>query len=496
MFTTFYPDPENAFMQDRLARVADDVRSLNLSTREEYQAEVYSRVNAVLALGNGMTPLSPITPQGPALVGDVEANFDSLNRDSADIASQILLVEDIASQLFNLTATSQNSLRQQIRENILHSTNKRFLVPFINTQQLDTVNANIDVNVGVATLPLTSEVSLLNQATISVGVNSIGTVSTDIADLTDGEVDTALVLDGSLLELIITFPTPQILNRLRLYMDDYEGLEITSLTCSSDGAATSDILADLGIRTIYLNGTQGKYSGDFILDFTPRYVLSMRLLIADRVGQSRIALREIDLLSRKFGSSGSISTTPILQPSGSVQFSTIQTVPAPYTSITHQISYNGVTYTSINPGDLLTLTQVPFWYRAILERSVAAFSSPASPVASINSDPLQNASYILGTSQSTPLGANLIERQLLFTSVNGPIPLREVPLPGTLQVQAGALLLTSADYAFSGGILSFATTWTNITVTYQTSALASAALTSLVDYYTPLLYQAQFQSTS
>lgn len=496
MFTSFYPDPQNAFMQDRLARLADDVRNLDLSTREEYQAEVYSRVNAVLALGNGMTPLFPITAQGPALVGDVEANFERLNRDSADIASQILLVEDIASQLFNLAATSQNALRQQIRENILHSTNRSFLESFINTSQLATVNANVDANAGVATLPLTSEISVLNKATINIGVNSVGTLETSTDNLIDGKVDTALVWNGSLLELIVTFPTPQILNRLRLYMDDYEGLEISSLTCSSDGSSTTDILADLGLRSIYMNGTQSKYSGDFILDFTPRYVLSMRILIADRVGQSRIAFREIDFLSRKFASSGSIATNPILYPSGNVQFTTVQTAPTPYTSITHQISYNGVTYVSINPKDLITLNQVPFWYRAVLERSVGAFSDPASPVASISSDPLQNAAYALGTSQSTPLGANLIERQLLFTSVNGPVPLREVPLTGTLQVQSGSILLTPADYSFADGILSFVIPWTNLTVTYQTSALASAALSTLVDYYTPLLYQVQFQVTS
>jgi hypothetical protein len=496
MFNTFHPDPENAFMKDRLSRLAEDIRQLRLPTREENQAEVYSRVNAVLALGNGMTPLASITPQSPAIVGDVAENFERLNRDSADIASQILLIEDTTSQLFNLAAASQNSLRQQIREGILRSNSKRFLETFINRQQLDRVDVNVDCNTGVATLPLSSEVSMMDKSTVSIGTNSSGTLATSIDGMTDGKVDTALVWIGTTLELIITFPTPQVLNRLRIDMDDYEGLEISSLTCSSDGAATSDVLADLGLRTIYLNGTQSKYSGDFILDFNPRYVLSMRILIADRVGQSRIALRAMDLLSRKFSSTGSLSTKPILQPSGKVQFTSVQTVPSPYTSVTHQISYNGVVYTGINPGDILTLSQVPFWYRAILDRSQGAFVDNSSPVLSLNSDPLQNVAYTLGSSTSIPLGANLIERQILFTTVNGPIPLRETPLPGTLTIQAGSLLLTAADYAFANGILSFVIPWSNLTVSYQTSALASAALSTLADYYTPFLYQAQFQVTS
>ena len=89
MFNSLLLDSNDSVIADRLSRLQDSLRGLTLSTREEYQAAVYSMVNTVLNLGDNMQTLTQIRSK-PAIVGDLSQNLTLLNQDSNDIAAEIL----------------------------------------------------------------------------------------------------------------------------------------------------------------------------------------------------------------------------------------------------------------------------------------------------------------------------------------------------------------------------------------------------------------------
>lgn len=484
MFSLLSEDPKNALVRDRLMRLLDEIRSLKLSTREEYQAEVFSRVNRVLGLGNSMQALAAITAEGPAVVGDLTLNLLRLNQDATDIAGEILHIEDSAAQLYNLAVASQNSLRQQIRERLYASDSRRFIEAFIYDRNLSDVGATIDFNAGVASLPLVEETEL--KPDISVGPNSDGNIVVGTDALLDGNIETALVFNGTKLELTLSFSSPEIINRLRLELDDYEGLEVTAFTSSPDGTLVEDVLADMAVPSIAINGTYGKYSGDVILDFPPRHAKRVKLVIEDRVGSARIALRSLSVFRRSYQASGELVSKPISSPSGSCVLSVDDLVEDGLTQVTLQVSDDGVHFSNVVPG-VVTLPS-PFWFKALFERSNRAFEQQQVPL-----DPAPASVYGLRRSSAVPLGAAVIERTLVLENVNGPVRFRETPLPKSLSVQEGAALLGAGDYAFNEGVLSFPVAKALVTVTYQTSAFGPAALATRKDYYTPLLYQVKFE---
>jgi hypothetical protein len=51
----------------RLAQAAASLRGTPVTTREDLLATVYSALNAVLSLGNNVTPLLPVAREGPAI---------------------------------------------------------------------------------------------------------------------------------------------------------------------------------------------------------------------------------------------------------------------------------------------------------------------------------------------------------------------------------------------------------------------------------------------
>ena len=492
MYSLLRDDPENELVRDRLGRLLGDIRVLKLSTREEYQAEVFSRVNGILALGNHMRPLLPVTAEGPATVGDVTENFARLNQDAMDIASQMQRVEASAAQMYNLAAASQNALRQQIREALYASSARRFCEAFIHGRNLGDRSVTVDFNAGVATLPLIDEVEVT--PVIAVGANSEGAVVVGPDALLDGRIESALIFNGTRLELILTFEKPEIINRLHFELNDYQGLEITTLTSSPDGSVFEDVLADLGMPTLLLNPMTGKYSGDVIIDFPPRHAKQVRLVIEDRVDVARIALRAFTVSRRRYQDLGVLVTCPIyLAASASYVFSTIEQVFDPFATITHQISTDGVHFRNIAPGDL-TIT-APFWYKALLQRSTGAFDSESAALVGTG-DLKQTDYYNLRRSSTVPLGAGVMERTIVLENITGPIQLRDMPLPVTFRVQEGSLLLTADEYAFAGGVLSFPAAKSLVTVTYQTSALGAAALAARKEFYTPLLCEVRFEVQS
>ncbi len=50
MFNPIFGEQPNEVFLSRLRRLEQQLRGLTLSTREDFQAEVYSRLNAILAL--------------------------------------------------------------------------------------------------------------------------------------------------------------------------------------------------------------------------------------------------------------------------------------------------------------------------------------------------------------------------------------------------------------------------------------------------------------
>jgi septal ring factor EnvC (AmiA/AmiB activator) len=108
-------------LKARLAQAEASLRGTPVTTREDLLATVYSALNAVLSLGNNVTPLLPVAREGPAIAGDLNDNFQILNQDAQAIIKQLLGTENDAATLFNLFASTQNNLRQTVRERIYTS---------------------------------------------------------------------------------------------------------------------------------------------------------------------------------------------------------------------------------------------------------------------------------------------------------------------------------------------------------------------------------------
>lgn len=487
-FNTLLDDPTFELLRARLQRLADELRTLPLSTKEEFEAEVYSRINSVLRMGTDMMPLATIARESPALIGDFLTNLSRLNQDGTDVAAYILRVEDAAAKLYNLAAASQNSLRQDIRESAFQSNQRRFQEAFLNATQFSEVSGTIDVNAGSLSCPVVSETQVAAQVSFGSSTPSV----LDLSALSDGQPETAFVYEGSRVELVFRFPKPVVINRIRLEMDDYQSLDISTLE-TSDGNVTKNVLTDLDVESIQVNAVASKYSGDTILDFPPRYALTVRMVIEDLVGEQKIAIREISFWQRKFASSGKAISNLIQVPQGTCQFLATQQSTDVLTAVTHQISFDESSYQAITPGQIVQITG-PFRYQISLERANASFNSQAAPVASLGSDPLVNPSYVLKSSSAVSLGNNILQRVIKFTSTSGPIPLREVPIPGTIVVQTGTTQLAANQYTFADNVLTIQGARSDVTISYQTSSLSQAALPALRDFYSPLVSEVIFEA--
>jgi len=482
---------------NRITRIANQLRSFVAYTQVDYQAEVYSAVNGVLNLGNKMTPAVYFAPGTPATVGNITTYLKNLNNDGNDVAAEVTSVETQIAQYYNLSAGVQNALRQHIREQVYSSIASEYIEEFINDSQIQPgYTVNIDFNAGVATCPLTSD-TLTNPTSIIIGPSSIGTnnISYDPMQLLNptGSVANVVTWNGSQLELQLQFSTPIAINRLIIHQDNYEGLEITNLSSSPDGIYFDPIDAELFPSDLTLDAQSGKYSGDAILDFNPRTVSVVKLVITDLIGQGSIALRGIETHQRVFASSGQFTTNPIYAPTVVVNFAALQRIYNQLTSITHQISYDGVHFSVIQPGDEIVLVSSPFWYRAQLTVISDAFSSAASPLSQGTGDPDISPNYVIGNITSTNLNGGILQRNISFTAVTGPIVLNETPIPNTLAVYYGSILQPPSAYTFISNTLTLTVLpQYNVTVRYQTSTFGTAGLAALQNNFTPYLFQASF----
>ena len=488
MFSATPTDIQDALIQNRLQRCAQALRQASFSTREDWQAEILTQCNTVFGSAGSMTPLQLPAAATPAVIGDITGNLSLLNQDATDVAAELLSAENVAGVNYNMAASSQNAIRQKIRERIYGPTPTVWREPFLHARNLASYTATLDFDAGSAFLPLTSET--FYSPSIALGLSTLGSSTSDLANLTDGNIETVYTFNGSRLELVLSFPSTVIVNRVQFQLDTYDGMEIVSWTSSPDGTLSDDLLAQLGGNQL-LSSLTGKDSGDCIFDMPPNSVQSMRIVIEDRSGLQRIGLRGLLVSGRQYSSSASLTSVPILRPSGTLVLSTQESSLDPYTRITHQISLDGISYQSLLPGVPIALA-VPFWYRALLSRNDSLFASTLTSASALNLT--LSANYQIVSLSSQPCGSGLVQNTLVFSNVTGPISLLDTPLGNSLVVQSGSRILQGPDYAFTDNVLSFPATQASLIVRYQVSGSGTGPTASRRTYYSPLLTDVRFEA--
>lgn len=495
MFDSLISNASQELLKARLDQAGTSLRGMTFTTRQDALVAVYTALNQALALGNNVTPLVPISREGPAVVGDIQSNFSLLTKDAQAIIKQLTDVENTAASLFNQFASTYNNLEQSIRQTIYNSSRKTYIEPFLNDSNLHQYTATLDFGAGLACLPLVSETSVLPDATI-FGITSVGSIdaASSIPNLFDGKPETSLLWNGGRLELVFQFNQAQIINRVQIELAGYQGLIVEEFSSSPDGVLKDDLLADLPSDSHSMDGSSSKFAGNWIADFDPRYMKQLRLIIADKVGNHTIELRNISLSSRSYSPQASLQSGPIKVPFGLVKFRADARSTAQLTLITHQLSTDGLHFSVITPEQILNVGNGPFWYQAGFARLDSNFSSQSTALLSNSQDPGLNPDYTLASSSTVDLGQGILERTLSFSSIGLPgVSFEETPIPGTLTVFNGVIVVPSSAYGFANNTLTFPTLQTGITVRYQTSAYGAAGLASRKNYYSPVLYQVSFE---
>ena len=378
-----------------------------------------------------------------------------------------------------------------IRERLYQPSQRRYSEEFINSRRLDAqTSANIDYNAGVATAPLLRE-TVIAPDQARVGASSDGS-SSDIGLLLEGLPETAFVWTGRRVELVFTFNSPQVLNRFRMELPAHQGLAVIEFTSSPDGVLKENLLAELPAANLSIDGSAGKYSCDWIADFDPRSVQQLRIVLADFIGNPSITIRNVSFSQRTFGNSCIAQSLRIDAPQGAVVFRADQHCADTLTSISHQISTDGVHYTAIVPDQQLVVGSGGFWYRASMQRLDANFDQATSPLDLSGEDPTIDPAASVANIVTVDLGNGILERTINLTAVSGTITLHETPLAGTLSVHQGAVALAPPAYMVSGNAIAFQPLQ-GITLRYQTSSYANAGLSARKNYFTPYLYSVSFE---
>lgn len=499
MFNKIFDTITSQILLNRLQRLQSELKNVIAYTEVDYQAAVYSKVNMILNRGNRMLPNKHIIAESPAVIGDIEQIFTNLNSDGQDIAAELLNVEGQIAQLYNLSANVQNALRQTIRGLVFVSNRNQFNESFVDASQLQSgYTANIDFRAGLSTAPLLTD-TVVTPSIIQIGTDNIESGDNSAFDPTQllnksGKVNNKVIWYGDQLELQIVFDKLTPVNRLIIQQFDYSGLEITSLSSTADGISFDGIDIELYPFELLLNGQSNKFTGDGVIDFNPRNVKTLRMVLRNTSGANTIALRGLEFHQRVYASSGSFQTMPIYFPSsGSVKFDTKQKVYPQLTSVINQISYDGVHFTVIQPGDIIKLDSSPFWYQARLDRLEAAFSGVASPLNTGTGDPEASPDYTVTNIATINLNADVLQRSIALSDVSGPVVLSETPVPGTLIIYFGSVLQSTSAYSFINNAITFTTLpQSNVTIRYQLSSLGSTNIAALKKYFSPYLLEATF----
>ena len=364
---------------------------------------------------------------------------------------QLLDTENDAASLYNLFASTQNTPRQMIRERLYQPSQRRYSEEFINSRRLDaqtTGEHRLQRRRGHGA-PTEGD-----RDRPGLGEDGRGERSDPppfgyqpAAGRPPGD---GLRLDRPPVELVFTFNSPQIINRVSHLTARAPGALGGRVHLYPDGVLKEDLLADLPAANLSIDGSAGKYSGDWIADFDPRSVQQLRIVLADFVGNPSITIRNVTFLQRTFSNSGIAQSLRIDAPQGTVVFRADQHYADKLTSISHQISTDGVHYTAIVPDQQIDVGSGGFWYRAGMSawmrtstKPPARWTCPARIPASIRTTSVSNITTV-------DLGNGILERTINLASVSGMITLKETPLGGTLVVYQGTVVLPPPGYAVSG----------------------------------------------
>jgi hypothetical protein len=193
-------------------------------------------------------------------------------------------------------------------------------------------------------------------------------------------------------------------NRVSISLPAHQGLALVEFTSSPDGVLKENLLADLPAANLSVDGSAGKYSGDWIADFDPRSVQQLRIVLADFIGNPSITIRDVSFFQRTFSNSGLAQSLAIAAPQGMVLFSVDQHYADTLTSISHQVSTDGVHYTAIVPGQQIAVGTGGFWYRASLQRLDQNFDQAAGPLSMPGQDPNINTTTSIANITTVDLG--------------------------------------------------------------------------------------------
>ena len=219
----------------------------------------------------------------------------------------------------------------------------------------------------------------------------------------------------------------------------------------------------------------------------------MRVVISCLTGQTAFGLRSFAAYNRSYQSSGMVTSQPIYLSGTAATFFTEQVTTSPCTSITHQISTDGVNFVSITPG-VVPVSQ-PFWYRAILNRSDSAFNQQSSPLLPLPSSAAANTPYTINSQTTTTLDNRMVEQTIVLSNVSGPVVFQDAPLTGSLSSQVGSAVLEvslglHADWHHLD-LCGYSSTGDDFMQDVNSGICPSP---SLQNYYSPLLYEARFQA--
>jgi hypothetical protein len=264
--------------------------------------------------------------------------------------------------------------------------------------------------------------------------------TTDINLLLDGLPQTAFIWTGSQVELVFTFNTPQIINRVTISLPAHQGISLVEFTSTPDGVLKEDLAADLPEENLSIDGSAGKYSGDWIADFDPRSVQQLRIVLADFVGNPSMTIRDVSFYQRTFSNSGMAQSLKIAAPQGTVLFTADQHYAANLTSISHQMSVDGVHYTGIVPASRSMwepaasgIAPACNAWTGTSARRPARWTMPGQ-------DPSINSGTTIANITTVDMGNGVLQRSINLTAASGTITLNETPLGGTLVVYQGTVV--------------------------------------------------------
>jgi len=488
MFSPYYK-PLLAIFSRRIDALKEKLRSLPLVVREDFLAELYGSLNRVLQLGNGISDMPDFPRRSPAHPSQINVILDDLEQDCRGLSEQIGVVRDDLLSLANTTIATANAALRKARRSLYSSSPGILVQPFLNAESFEQVSAFLETTSGMAMLPIVSR-EKADPSAISLGVESSGYFSSgdSLQELLDSNPDTFLVWNGSVLELVVSFPAPVIVNVVTINFAGSAGLIMDRMSASSDGVSEEDVTGDFPSSMRALDGSAGKYSGEWIGILKPRFVKQMRIRFRDLVGENRIILRDLGFYRWSFRPSGRIQSRLIAVPDTRLRFQAEAVEEYLLTGVNFKWSRDGVVYTPMKPGDLIETGPAGFWYRIELDRYESNFKEKSREIVQFGVDSDGHDAKPERMSV-VDLGEGIVEKTFEFSEISGTVVFRDDFIPGSLTLLSGNLPMQASNYSVAGRSISFASLQNDVTIRYQTYSTSSANFVRLAPFYTPVVYE-------